>query len=144
MMPVINQRSKKNLSEEDKDMIVNEISLVIQNIISFFFHSFSFQSNFSLHLFTSPSLSFLVNRIHGQHLLTGQTEWRRTKRHFQGIEKRWAAQSFVGVSDYFHEPDILFHKDNLRLLPQFLTRFWFCKIPEIIMLMIPNAGIIKM
>ena len=25
--------SKKNLSEEDKDMIVNEISLVIQNII---------------------------------------------------------------------------------------------------------------
>ena len=24
---------KKNLSEEDKDMIVNEISLVIQNII---------------------------------------------------------------------------------------------------------------
>jgi hypothetical protein len=31
-----NQDSKKNLSEEDKDMIVNEISLVIQNIISFF------------------------------------------------------------------------------------------------------------
>ena len=27
----------KNLSEEDKDMIVNEISLVIQNIISIFF-----------------------------------------------------------------------------------------------------------
>jgi len=26
---------KKNLSEEEKDMIVNEISLVIQNIISF-------------------------------------------------------------------------------------------------------------
>ena len=25
------QNSKKNLSEEDKDMIVNEISLVIQN-----------------------------------------------------------------------------------------------------------------
>ena len=33
---VENQDSKKNLSEEDKDMIVNEISLVIQNIISFF------------------------------------------------------------------------------------------------------------
>ena len=31
-----------NLSEEDKDMIVNEISLVIQNIISFFFHIQSF------------------------------------------------------------------------------------------------------
>ena len=28
-----NQDFKKNLSEEDKDMIVNEISLVIQNII---------------------------------------------------------------------------------------------------------------
>ena len=32
---------KKNLSEEDKDMIVNEISLVIQNIISFFFLVFT-------------------------------------------------------------------------------------------------------
>ena len=28
------RKRKKNLSEEDKDMIVNEISLVIQNIIS--------------------------------------------------------------------------------------------------------------
>jgi len=30
----VNNDSKKNLSEEDKDMIVNVISLVIQNIIS--------------------------------------------------------------------------------------------------------------
>ena len=37
---IINRDSKKNLSEEDKDMIVNEISLVIQNIISFFYGLF--------------------------------------------------------------------------------------------------------
>ena len=33
-MLIKNPDSKKNLSEEDKDMIVNEISLVIQNWIS--------------------------------------------------------------------------------------------------------------
>ena len=34
MKVIKNPDSKKNLSEEDKDMIVNEISLVIQKIFS--------------------------------------------------------------------------------------------------------------
>ena len=40
---IINKRipMKKNWSEEDKDMIVNEISLVIQNILSITFQWFS-------------------------------------------------------------------------------------------------------
>ena len=46
-----NPDSKKNLSEEDKDMIVNEISLVIQNIISFFFQMLLPSSSLFLSLF---------------------------------------------------------------------------------------------
>ena len=33
-IPIKSRDSKENLSEEDKDMIVNEISLLVQNIIS--------------------------------------------------------------------------------------------------------------
>ena len=42
------ERKRLNLSEEDKDMIVNEISLVIQNIISIFSYQDNFFSLFGL------------------------------------------------------------------------------------------------